>query len=216
MTYYIEDLKPGMSESFTKTVTERDIELFGEVSGDVNPVHFDEAFASKTIFKGRIAHGVLSASYISTVLGMKMPGPGTIFMSPHHALQGAGAYRRHCGRDLHRARSECREAPRRVRLRLQGRRDGRRRRRSDGDGARATQGLKPTHEDLPPLSLTCRTPRRAQWWRIGNFDGVHLGPQALIGAARGSRDANGAPLGVVAFEPHPQEFFRPSPANRSV
>jgi 3-hydroxybutyryl-CoA dehydratase len=81
MTYYIDDLKPGMSESFTKTVTERDVELFGEVSGDVNPVHFDEAFAAKTIFKGRIAHGVLSSSYISTVLGMKMPGPGTIFMS---------------------------------------------------------------------------------------------------------------------------------------
>ena len=81
MPYYIEDLKPGMSESFTKTVTERDIELFGEVSGDVNPVHFDEDFAKGTIFKGRIAHGVLSASYISTVLGMKMPGPGTIFMS---------------------------------------------------------------------------------------------------------------------------------------
>ena len=81
MTYYIDELKPGMSESFSKTVTERDIQLFGEVSGDVNPVHFDEDFASKTIFKGRIAHGVLSASYISTVLGMKMPGPGTIFMS---------------------------------------------------------------------------------------------------------------------------------------
>jgi 3-hydroxybutyryl-CoA dehydratase len=81
MTYYIEDLKPGMAESFSKTVTERDIELFGEVSGDVNPVHFDEAFAKTTVFKGRIAHGVLSASYISTVLGMKMPGPGTIFMS---------------------------------------------------------------------------------------------------------------------------------------
>ena len=81
MPYYIEDLKPGMSESFTKTVTERDIELFGEVSGDVNPVHFDEEFAKGTIFKGRIAHGVLSSSYISTVLGMKMPGPGTIFMS---------------------------------------------------------------------------------------------------------------------------------------
>ncbi len=77
MTYYIEDLKPGMAESFSKTVTERDIELFGEVSGDVNPVHFDEEFAKTTIFKGRIAHGVLSASYISTVLGMKMPGPGT-------------------------------------------------------------------------------------------------------------------------------------------
>lgn len=81
MTYYIEDLHPGLSESFTKTVTEKDIQLFGEVSGDVNPVHFDEEFAKGTIFKGRIAHGVLSASYISTVLGMKMPGPGTIFMS---------------------------------------------------------------------------------------------------------------------------------------
>jgi 3-hydroxybutyryl-CoA dehydratase len=81
MTYYIDDLKTGMSESFSKTVTERDVALFGEVSGDVNPVHFDEAFAAKTIFKGRIAHGVLSSSYISTVLGMQMPGPGTIFMS---------------------------------------------------------------------------------------------------------------------------------------
>ena len=81
MTYYIEDLKPGMSESFTKTVSEHDVELFGEVSGDVNPLHFDEGFAKGTIFKGRIAHGVLSASYISTVLGMRMPGPGTIFMS---------------------------------------------------------------------------------------------------------------------------------------
>ena len=81
MTYYIEDLKPGMSESFTRTVGERDIGLFGEVSGDINPVHFDEAFAKGTIFKGRIAHGMLGASYISTVLGMKMPGPGTIFMS---------------------------------------------------------------------------------------------------------------------------------------
>lgn len=80
MPYYIDDLKPGMSESFTKTVTERDVQLFGEISGDVNPMHFDEAFAAKTPFKGRIAHGVLSSSYISTVLGMKMPGPGTIFM----------------------------------------------------------------------------------------------------------------------------------------
>lgn len=81
MPYYIEDLKPGMSESFSHTVTERDIELFGEVSGDMNPAHFDAAFAATTPFKTRIAHGVLSASYISTVLGMKMPGPGSIFIS---------------------------------------------------------------------------------------------------------------------------------------
>ena len=81
MPYYIDDLKPGMSESFTKTVTESDIQKFGEVSGDMNPAHFDEKWAKTTMFKGRIAHGVLTSSYISTVLGMKMPGPGTIFIS---------------------------------------------------------------------------------------------------------------------------------------
>lgn len=81
MPYYIDELKPGMSESFTRTVTESDVEKFGEVSGDMNPAHFDEEYAKTTMFKTRIAHGVLSASYISTVLGMKMPGPGTIFMS---------------------------------------------------------------------------------------------------------------------------------------
>ena len=81
MAYTISELTAGMSESFTKTVTERDVQLFGEVSGDMNPVHFDEAFARGTLFRGRIAHGVLSISFISTVLGMKMPGPGTIFIS---------------------------------------------------------------------------------------------------------------------------------------
>jgi 3-hydroxybutyryl-CoA dehydratase len=80
MSYTIDDLKPGMSAEFTKTVSEHDVALFGEVSGDTNPVHFDEAFAITTPFKGRIAHGVLTASYISTVLGMQMPGPGTIFL----------------------------------------------------------------------------------------------------------------------------------------
>jgi len=80
MSYTIEELRPGMSAEFSKAVSERDIQLFGEVSGDTNPVHFDEAFASTTPFKGRIAHGVLTASYISTVLGMQMPGPGTIFL----------------------------------------------------------------------------------------------------------------------------------------
>jgi 3-hydroxybutyryl-CoA dehydratase len=81
VAYFIEDLKPGMSESFSKTINEHDVAIFGEASGDKNPVHFDEAFARNTPFKGRIAHGMLTASYISTVLGMKMPGPGTIFLS---------------------------------------------------------------------------------------------------------------------------------------
>jgi 3-hydroxybutyryl-CoA dehydratase len=81
MTYTIGDLKPGMSESFSKTISERDVTLFGEISGDMNPVHFDEAYAKTTIFGGRIVHGVLVLSYLSTVLGTKMPGPGAIFMS---------------------------------------------------------------------------------------------------------------------------------------
>src|SRR5579862_4367289 len=80
MSYTIEELSPGMSARFAKTVTEADIKSFGAVSGDTNPVHFDEAFARATPFKGRIAHGVLAASYISTVLGMELPGPGTIFV----------------------------------------------------------------------------------------------------------------------------------------
>ncbi len=91
-------------------MTERDIQLFGELSGDMNPAHFDEAYAATTPFKTRIAHGMLSASYISTVLGMQMPGPGTIFMSADHALQGAGkASAITVDRDLHGARSDRRE-----------------------------------------------------------------------------------------------------------
>jgi acyl dehydratase len=74
------ELEIGDQGQFTKTVTERDITLFGEVSGDVNPVHFDEAYASKTLFKGRIAHGMWSASLISTCIGTVMPGPGSIYL----------------------------------------------------------------------------------------------------------------------------------------
>jgi 3-hydroxybutyryl-CoA dehydratase len=74
------ELEIGDQGRFSKTVTERDIVLFGETSGDVNPVHFDEAYASKTIFKGRIAHGMWSASLISTCIGTVMPGPGSIYL----------------------------------------------------------------------------------------------------------------------------------------
>lgn len=79
--YYIEDLKVGMTAVFAKTITEADIVLFSGVTGDMNPIHVNEEFASQTMFKGRIAHGMLTASLISTVLGMKMPGPGCIYIS---------------------------------------------------------------------------------------------------------------------------------------
>ena len=79
--YYLEDLKVGMTAAFGKTVTEADIMAFAGVSGDTNPVHLHEEFAAKTMFKGRVAHGMLSASFISTILGTKLPGPGCIYVS---------------------------------------------------------------------------------------------------------------------------------------
>ena len=78
---FIEDLKVGQTGEMSKTVTARDIELFAEVSGDNNPVHLDEAYAKTTMFKTRIAHGLLGAGFISAVFGTVMPGPGTIYMS---------------------------------------------------------------------------------------------------------------------------------------
>ena len=77
----IEDLSVGQTATYTKTVSEGDIVKFAEISGDDNPVHLDQAFAETTMFKGRIAHGMLSAAFISTVIGTKLPGYGTIYMS---------------------------------------------------------------------------------------------------------------------------------------
>ena len=78
--YFIEDLTVGMTAVFAKTVTEADITMFAGISGDTNPVHLDESFAEKTMFAGRIAHGMLSASFISTVFGTRLPGPGCIYL----------------------------------------------------------------------------------------------------------------------------------------
>lgn len=72
--------KVGDKDSMTKTVTEREVNLFAEVTGDTNPAHMDEEWAKKTKFGTRIAHGMLSAGFISAVLGMKLPGPGTIYL----------------------------------------------------------------------------------------------------------------------------------------
>ena len=79
--YELEDLHPGMSATYAKTITEADIVLFAGVSGDNNAIHTNEEFAASTVFKGRIAHGMLSASVISAAIANKLPGPGTIYMS---------------------------------------------------------------------------------------------------------------------------------------
>lgn len=79
-TICIEDLEIGMVRSLRKTVTDRDIELFAEVSTDRNPVHLDDAYARDTIFQGRIAHGMLTAGLISAVIGEQLPGHGTVYL----------------------------------------------------------------------------------------------------------------------------------------
>ena len=78
---YFEDLSVGQEASVSNPVTADVISAFAEVSGDRNPVHIDAEYAATTMFKERIAHGMLSAAYISAVFGMQLPGPGAIYIS---------------------------------------------------------------------------------------------------------------------------------------
>ena len=80
---FFEDLKEGMEAQLNHTITDRDVVEFAQISGDTNPVHLDEAYAKTTRFKTRIAHGSLSASFISAVIGSKLPGPGSIYVSQY-------------------------------------------------------------------------------------------------------------------------------------
>ena len=77
----IEDLSVGMTAVYARTVTETDVVLFAGISGDNNPVHMNENYARATVFKGRIVHGLLSASFVSTVIASRLPGPGSIYLS---------------------------------------------------------------------------------------------------------------------------------------
>jgi len=76
-----DEIQVGESASFSKTIVESDVYLFAGISGDLNPAHLNEEYARKTFFKKRIAHGLIAVSLISTVLGNKLPGPGTIWIS---------------------------------------------------------------------------------------------------------------------------------------
>ena len=76
----MDQLKVGDSDRFSKTVTDTDIYLFAGVTGDMNPAHIDESYAQGTFFKTRIAHGMLSAGFISTVIGTRLPGPGSVYL----------------------------------------------------------------------------------------------------------------------------------------
>lgn len=74
------ELKLGQSSSFSKTITETDVYNFAGICGDFNPVHVNKIIAEKSIFKKNIVHGALIASFLSTVIGMQLPGPGTIYL----------------------------------------------------------------------------------------------------------------------------------------
>lgn len=76
----MQDLAVGQSASTSKTISEADVYLFAGITGDLNPAHVNEAYAGETMFGGRIAHGMLSAGLISAVIGMQLPGPGTIYV----------------------------------------------------------------------------------------------------------------------------------------
>ncbi len=82
-----DEIEIGNKAEYVRTITEHDIELFAEVSGDLNPIHMDEEYAKTTMFKGRIAHGMLSVSFISTTLANQLPGPGTIYLKQEVAFK---------------------------------------------------------------------------------------------------------------------------------
>jgi 3-hydroxybutyryl-CoA dehydratase len=80
LSFFLEDLTVGQSASYGRAISEADVREFALMSGDFNPVHLDEAYAQNTRFKGRIVHGMLPVTFVSTVLGTRLPGAGAIFM----------------------------------------------------------------------------------------------------------------------------------------
>ncbi len=80
-TLYIEDIEIGLERGLSRIITDAEIEAFAVASGDRNPLHFDDDHAKETIFKGRIAHGILTASLISAVIGEQLPGHGAVYLS---------------------------------------------------------------------------------------------------------------------------------------
>lgn len=85
----INEIEVGDSDFFQKTISEGDVYLFAGITGDFNPAHLNDQEAKKTVFKGRIAHGILTAGLISAVLGTKLPGPGTIYLAQNLSFKKA-------------------------------------------------------------------------------------------------------------------------------
>jgi 3-hydroxybutyryl-CoA dehydratase len=79
--YFFEDLEIGMSAEYRRVITDAEMRLFADVCGDTNPLHFDDEFAAASVFKGRVVHGMCTAALISTVIGTRLPGPGSMYLS---------------------------------------------------------------------------------------------------------------------------------------
>lgn len=80
-TIYIEDMEIGLARSISKTITDAEIDMYAQVSEDYNPLHLDDEYAKGTMFKGRIAHGMLTSALLSAIIGEQLPGHGAIYMS---------------------------------------------------------------------------------------------------------------------------------------
>ena len=78
--YYFKDISLGQTAAYEKQVTDEDVRKFADISGDYNPIHLDDDFAKDSMFGARIAHGILTASHISAVIGYIFPGPGWIYL----------------------------------------------------------------------------------------------------------------------------------------
>ncbi len=124
-TCFFEDLAVGMRETISKTVENEDVIGFAELSGDHNPIHLSEHFARKTRFGGRIVHGLYMASLISGVIGMRLPGPGAVYISQTlnflRSCQNRGRRRR----QRRGGRADRERAARPTEMRMPGRREGR-------------------------------------------------------------------------------------------
>ena len=79
--FFFEDLAIGMSAEYRRVISDEAMRLFADLTGDTNPLHFDDDFAERSLFKGRVVHGMCTAALISTVIGTRMPGPGCVYLS---------------------------------------------------------------------------------------------------------------------------------------
>ena len=138
-TKYFEDLEVGQEASMSRIVSEADIVAYAALSGDYNPVHLDSEYAAKTIFKERIAHGILSAGYISAIFGMKLPGPGAIYVSQTLFFKGPVKIDDRVETDRADRRTHSRQEACSVRLHVYGRGQARADRRSSADGSTAAE-----------------------------------------------------------------------------